>query len=62
MGRAGESSACVMDIIWDELKSNNIEIGKEMLSCHINTCLREHEEIYGTVIIRLDKDNLSTNL
>ena len=51
-----------MDIAWDKLKSNNIEIDKETLSFHINTCLREHEEIYGTAINRIDRDNLSTNL
>ena len=31
VGQAGKSGACVMDIIWGELKSNNIEIGKETL-------------------------------
>ena len=51
-----------MDIIWDERMSNNIEIDKETLSFHIDACLREHEELYGTVIIRLDKDNLPNNL
>ena len=30
------------------LKRNNIEIDTETLSFHINICLREHEEIYGT--------------
>ena len=51
-----------MDIIWDELKSNNIEIDIEMLSFHIYTCLREHEEIYGRAINRIDRDNISAIL
>ena len=29
---------------------------------HIDACLREYEELYGTVIIRLDKDNLMISL
>ena len=36
-----------MDIKWDELRSNKIEIDRETLSFHIDACLREH-----------DKDNL----
>ena len=40
-------NACAMDMIGDELKSNNIEIDRETLSFHIDACLREH-----------DKDNL----
>ena len=62
VGQAGKNSACAMDIICDELRSNNIEINIETLSFHINICLREHEEIYGTVINRIDKDNLPMNL
>ena len=41
-------------IRYHELKSNNIDIDKETLSFHINTCLREHEEIYGTAINRIE--------
>ena len=48
-----------MDMIWDELKRNNIEIDIETLSFRINTCLREHEEIYGTAINRIGRDNIS---
>ena len=61
MGQAG-NSACAMDIIWDELERNNIEIDKEMLSFHIHACLREHEKISGAIINEIHKDNLSTNL
>ena len=57
VGQAGKNSACAMDIICDELKSNNIEIDIETLSFHINTYLREHEEIYETVISPIDKEN-----
>ena len=59
MGEAGKNSACAMDMIFDELKSNNIEIDIETLSFHINTCLREHGEIYQTAINRIDRDNIS---
>ena len=31
MGEAGKNSACAMDMIFDELKSNNIEIDIETL-------------------------------
>ena len=38
-------------MVWDELKRNSIDIDKETLSFHnINTYVREHEEIYETVI------------
>ena len=40
------------------LKSNNFEINIETLSFYINTCLREYEEMYGTVIKWMDKNNL----
>ena len=58
MGKAGNSSACAMDMIWDELRSNNIDVDIETLSFHINTFLREHEDIYGTAINRIDRDNI----
>ena len=58
VGQASKYNVYVMDIIWDELRSNNIEIDRETLSFHIDACLREYEELYGTVIIRMDKDNL----
>ena len=50
MGQACKYNACAMDMIRDELRSNNI------------TCLRGHEELHETVIIRLDKDNLPNSL
>ena len=51
-----------MDIIWFELKRNNEEIDIETPSFHIDTYPRQHEEIYGTVINRIDRDNLPINL
>ena len=62
VGQGSRHNACVMDMIWDELRSNNIEIDRETLSFHIDACLREHEDIYGAFINQLDKDNLPTNL
>ena len=60
VGEADKNSACAMDIIWDELRRNDVDINKETLSFHINTCLREYEEMYGTTINRIDRDNIST--
>ena len=51
-----------MDMIWNELWRNNIEIDIETLSFYINTCSREHEEIDGTVINRIDRDYLPMDL
>ena len=62
MGQAVKNSVCVMDIIWEELKRNNIEIDKDMLSFYISKCLDEHEELYGAIIIQIDGDNLPNSL
>ena len=62
VGQASKYNACAMNMIWDELGSNSIEIDREILSFHIHACLREYEGLYGTVIIRLDKDNLLNSL
>ena len=51
-----------MDMIWDELRSNNIEIDRETLSFHIEAYLRDHGDIYAAFINQLDKENLPTNL
>ena len=42
-----------MDIIWEELKSNDIDIDKDMLSFYISKYLDEHEELYGAIIIQI---------
>ena len=47
-----------MEMIWDELKSNNIEIDKETLSFQIDAWFSEHEEIYETAIKRIDRDDI----
>ena len=62
MGKAGNSSVCARDMIWNELKRNNIENDRKKVLFKIDTCLREHEEIYGTVINRMDKNNLPMSL
>ena len=51
-----------MDMIWNELRRNIIEIDIETLSFYINTCSREHEEIDETVINRIGRDYLPMNL
>ena len=38
-----------MDIIWDELKSNYIEIDIETLSFHIYLCLKPSVHIIATI-------------
>ena len=50
-----------MDIIWEELKRNNIDIDKDMLSFYISKCLDEHEQLYGAIIIQIG-DNLPNSL
>ena len=50
-----------MDIIWEELKRNNIEIDKDMLSFYISKCLDEHEKLYGAIVIQIG-DNLPNSL
>jgi hypothetical protein len=37
------------DIICDELKRNEIDIDKQILSFHINTILDRHRDIYRAV-------------
>ena len=44
----GKSNACVMDIIWEELKRNNIDIDKDMLSFYISKCLDEQQRMYDS--------------
>ena len=56
VGQADQNSACAMDIIWDKRKSNNVEIDKETLSFILRLV------VFGTVINRIDKDNLQTSL
>ena len=53
LGEAGKSSACVMDIIWEELKRNNIDIDKDMLSFYISKCFDEQREMYDSLNHRL---------
>ena len=60
--QAGKTSACVWDIIWEELKRNNIDIDKDMLSFLIDACLRKYEELYAAIIIQIDGDNLPNSL
>ena len=50
-----------MNILWEELKRNNSDIGKDMLSFYISKCFDEHEELYGAIIIQIG-DNLSNSL
>ena len=53
MGQAGKSSACVMDIILEELKRNDIDIDKDMLSFYISKCLDEQGEMYDSLNAQL---------
>ena len=50
---SGTSSACVMDIILEELKRNDIDIDKDMLSFHISKCLDEQREMYDRLNAQL---------
>ena len=50
--QAGKSSAYVIDIIWEELKRNNINFEKYLLSFYISKCFDGHEELYGAILIQ----------
>jgi hypothetical protein len=43
--RCGESIMDNIDIIFDELKRNEIGIDKQTLSFHINTTINQHRDI-----------------
>ena len=43
----GESIMDNIDIIFDELKRNEIDIDKQTLPFHINTMINKHRYIYG---------------
>ena len=47
--RCGESIMDNIDIIFDELKRNEIDIDKHTLSFHINTILDRHRDLYRAV-------------
>ena len=53
-------SACAMDIIWSERKSNNIDIDIETLSFHIETCIKE--KVYDMAIRQLDREYLPSTI
>ena len=42
-----------MDIIWEELKRNNINIDKDMLSFYISKCLDEQRGMYDSLNAQL---------
>ena len=50
--RCGESIMDNIDIIFDELKRNEIDIDKQTLSFHINTILDHHRDLYRAVNAR----------
>ena len=50
--RCGESIMDNIDIIFDELKRNEIDIDKQTLSFHINTILDRHRDLYRAVNAR----------
>jgi hypothetical protein len=47
--RCSESITDNIDIIFDELKRNEIDIDKQTLSFHINTILDRHGDLYRAV-------------
>ena len=50
--RCSESIMDNIDIIFDELKRNEIDIDKQTLSFHINTILDHHRDLYRAVSAR----------
>ena len=38
-----------MDLIYDELRQNNVDIDKDTLSFHLNSCLEEHQILFNSI-------------
>ena len=51
-----------MDIIYDELRQNNIEIDKDTLSFYLESLLTEQQELYECVNGRICGDDLVNSL
>ena len=47
-----------MDVIFDELRKNNVDIDKKTLSHHINYVLGRHGKLYDEMAERLGPDGL----
>ena len=48
-----------MEVIADELRKNNVNIDKKILTNHINDVLDRHKELYDEMVARLRHDELS---
>ena len=53
--RCGESIIDNIDIIFDELKRNEIDIDKQTLSFHINTILNRNRDLYREMNVDLEQ-------
>ena len=53
--RCGESIMDNIDIIFDELKRNEIDIDKQTLSFHINTILNRNRDLYHEMNVDLEQ-------
>ncbi len=53
--RCGESVMDNIDIIFDELKRNEIGIDKQTLSFHINTILNQNRDLYRQTNVDLEQ-------
>ncbi len=53
--RCGESIMDNIDIIFDELKRNEIDIDKQTLSFHINTILNRNRDLYREMNVDLEQ-------
>ena len=47
-----------MDIIFDELIKNNVDINRATLSYHIHFCLEHHKTLYEQMVFRIDPKDL----
>ena len=47
-----------MEVIVNELRKNDVDVGGQILSQHINYVLTHHRQLYDEMAERLDSDGL----
>ena len=60
--RWGERVIDNIDIIYDELTRNKIDIDKQTLSFHINTILNQNRDLYREMNVDLEQLYRETNI
>ena len=50
------------ELIWDVLKENNVQLSRHALSFCLRDLLKNHEDMFERMIIRIEKDNVFENV